>query len=154
MVNKIRFLFGIATGLALLYSLTGCNNVFEQRHLAEQGVSKLRGAWNRSEFAAIYDESDGDFRQNEPRDKWMGQCAELRKQLGFWQTFQVRNGVTWPFGRVGIVWVEGTAGFEAGQHTVRVDFKLRDQTAQLFNLQFNLDGKLLQIPGYYGRRVD
>jgi hypothetical protein len=134
--------------------LVGCNNVFEQRRLAEQGVSKLQVAWNRGECASIYDEGDGYFRRNQLRDKWLRQCVELREHLGLWQSFQVRDGAVWPVGAVGIVWVEGTADFAGGQHTVRADFKLDNATAKLFHLQFELDGKLLQIPGYSGRLVD
>lgn len=72
---------------------TGCNNVSEQRRLAEQGVSKLQAAWNRGDCASIYDEGDGYFRRNQLRDKWLKQCAELRGQLGLWQGFHVTDGV-------------------------------------------------------------
>jgi hypothetical protein len=139
---------------AMLLLLIGCNNVFEQRRMAEQGVSKLQADWNRGECATIYDESDGYFRRNQLRDKWLGQCAELRNTLGTWNSFQVKNGVTWPIGSVGLVWVEGMAEFASGQHTVRVDFQLVNNSAKLFNLGFNLDGKLVQIPGWSGRLVD
>ncbi len=132
--SKLRLIFGIAVGTTFLLSI-GCNNVFKQRRLAEQSMSTLQAAWNRDDCASIYDESDGYFRRNQPRDKWLAKCADLRKQLGTWQNFRVRDGAVWPFGSVGIVWVEGSADFVGGPHKVRADFTLEDNDAKLFNLQ-------------------
>jgi len=151
--GKPGSILGAAIGIAIL-PLIGCNNGTEQRRLAERGVSKLRAAWNRGDCASIYDEGDGYFRRNQLRENWLRQCAELREQLGLWQGFRVRNGAVWPIGAVGIVWVEGTADFETGQRTVRADFQLDNATSKLFDLQVDLNGKLLQIPGYSGRLVD
>jgi hypothetical protein len=152
--GKLCSISGVAVGTIVLLLFIGCNNVLKQRHLAEQGVSTLQAAWNRNDCASIYDESDGYFQRNQSRDKWLRTCTDLREQLGTWQSFRVRDGALWPFGSVGIVWVEGPADFAGGLHTLRADFALEDNTARLFNLQFDLNGKLIQIPGFSGRLVD
>jgi len=151
---KVRSIFGITAMLPIIPLPIGCSDVSAQRHLAEHGVSKLQADWNHGECASIHDESDGYFRRNQLRDKWLGQCTELQNQLGTWKSFQIRNGVTWPVGSIGMVWVEGIAEFEDGQHIVRVDFQLDDNSAKLFHLQFNLGGKAVPIPGYSGRLAD
>ncbi len=142
----------MTAGLALL---SGCNNTSQQRRLAEQGVAKLQSAWNREDCASIYDEGDGYFRRNQRRDEWLRRCAELRNDLGLWRGYQVADGVTWPIGKIGIVWVEGRADFANGPQTVRADFQLNKNTARLFHFQIKFaDGKLVQIPGFAGRLVD
>ena len=134
--------------------LAACNNVMQQRHSVIAGVSRVQAAWNRGACGSVYDDGDGYFRRNQAREHWLTQCAELRQRLGAWKSFDTANGAVWPIGRVGIVWVQGPAVFENGQHTVRADFNLDNGTARLFELQFELDGRPVQIPGWSGRLVD
>ncbi len=152
--SEIGLMYRVVVGIIVFIPVIGCNNVLKQRHSAEKGVANVQAAWNRNDCASIYDEGDGYFRRNQSREAWLRQCADLRAQLGTWQSFRVKEGNAWPFGSVGIVWVEGAAGFAGGTHTLRADFKLNDNTAQLFNLQIQLNGKLIQMPGFSGRLVN
>jgi hypothetical protein len=151
-MRKLGSMGLIVATLAML--LGACNNVEEQKRLAKEGISQLQAAWNRGECASIYDNADGYFRRNQPRNAWLEHCSGLREQLGAWQSFDRTQGNAWPIGKVGIIWIEGSGAFANGAHTVRADFVLDKDEAKLFHLQFVLDGKLLQIPGYAGRLVD
>ena len=98
----------------------------------------------------IYAEASRYFQLHETDRRWLRDCAQLQMRFGRWTEFTSTESITWPVGRVGIVWVRGQAQFEKGSAEVRLDWDLSGDRPALNNLLIETGGEQTSIPGFTG----
>jgi hypothetical protein len=139
---------------ALAIILTGCNDTQKQRTLTISASKRFQSLYNGSACQQIYDGASPYFQSHETRPRWLRDCAEVQKRFGSWLEFTPNSNNTWPIGRVGIVWIRGTARFENGAAEVRLDWDLANDHTALFNVLIEQGGEQISIPGFTGEVRD
>jgi len=130
--------------------LSGCNDIAQQKHLAETAAQRFQGLYNSGSCERLYDDGSRYFQAHETRVRWLGDCDQLHKRFGRWAEFKSNENNSWPFGKVGIVWVKGPAQFENGRANVRLDWDLSNDQPALFNILIVVDNEEISVPGFTG----
>ncbi len=113
--------------------------------VSEQGLSRLREAFNRDACNAIYDDASGGFRDAIPRAEWAKQCGTLRTQLGRWQDYEVALHEIPVKHAAGYTQLEGRARFAQGEYLLTSWWSLGGERAELLSLCLDQHGEKLWI---------
>ncbi len=136
--------------LTLAIILTGCNDTQKQRALAISASKDFQGLYNGGSCQQIYDGASRYFQAHETGSRWLRDCVEVQERFGSWFEFTPSSNNSWPIGRVGIVWVRGTARFENSVAEVRLDWDLANDHTALYNVLIEHGGEAISIPGFTG----
>jgi hypothetical protein len=154
---RFRYLSKIRTCVApvlavftLVSLLTGCNDISKQKSLTVSAAERFQKLYNTDSCQQLYDEASHYFQSHETRPRWLRDCAELRTRFGPWSEFTPTSNNNWPFGKVGIVWVQGSAQFLNGTAEVRLDWDLTNDHPALSNFLIEAGGEQTSIPGFTG----
>ncbi len=140
----------IAICVSLVGTLTGCNDVTQQKAAAVEAARHFRAQYNSGACEEIYDAASAYFQRHETRSRWLRDCTDLRARFGDLSEFTPATNNAWPLGQVGIVWVRGPAKFSYGSAEVRLDWDLSKQSPALFNVLILSGGEQTSIPGFTG----
>ena len=140
----------VVTVFTLIGILIACNDTRNQKSLAAAAAKQFQALYNTGSCQQLYDNASHYFQAHETRPRWLHDCMELRTRFGPWSKFTPASTVTWPFGRVGIVWVRGPAEFVNGTVDVRLDWDLTNGRPALNNLLIEAGGEQTSIPGFTG----
>jgi hypothetical protein len=146
----VRILAQVAVVLTLFTLATGCNDTGAQKALSVAAATRFQALYNSGSCQQIYDGASHYFQSHETRPRWLRDCAELRGRFGTWSEFTPASNNAWPIGRVGIVWVRGSAKFSNGPAEVRLDWELTNGRAVLFNVLVEAGGQQISVPGFTG----
>jgi len=83
-------------------------------------------------------------------DRWLRECHGLQTRLGKCQEFKAAQSNEYPVGHVGIIWIRGTAMFESGEASVRLDWDIANTRPMLSNVQVEQADNVISIPGFSG----
>src|SRR5690242_10026766 len=152
-------LFARLCGAVLLsVLLAGCGGTAGQRALvleraggpreamAREGIKRLREAFNRGACQSIFDEADLSFRLRQSRQAWLDKCADLRRKLGMWRSFEAH--VAQSRGVPLSIVLDGEAEFAGGRASVhekvQTVWHFDHGRAELFSMHLNGEA----IPSY------
>ena len=131
-----------ALATVVVLSFTGCSRPprpVVRAPLAER-VRRIREAFNRAECRAIHEDASVNFRLLQPLEGWLGDCVEMRADLGAWQILAAQH--SWWDGSGGQV--EGEGFFEKGERWVSMWWRKEDGRPRLVGLQ--VGGKHWGVP--------
>ena len=117
-----------------------------QRLQALDGVTKLRELFNSHSCQTVSEQADGAYRVLSSNE-WMGECEQLKTNLGQWQSFEPRWARRCAAPEM-VVCVGGPASFERGNQEVDVALRLTSGRAELAWISLKVtDERWIQIPG-------
>lgn len=134
--------FGI-TILLLLVVLCGCKHADEAAKVTDY-MHDLREAFNKGNCEAIYTEADPAFR-TQSAESWDRQCAELRHNLGSWNSFresQSHEKSSDPRLRL----VIGEAVFANGSYHLEAVWNVTGPRSRLCYMQIGTEPDLITVP--------
>jgi len=60
--------------------LSGCNDIAQQKHLAETAAQRFQSLYNGGSCEQLYDDASRYFQAHERRVRWLGDCDQLHKR--------------------------------------------------------------------------
>jgi hypothetical protein len=131
---------------------SGCNDTNKQRALAVAGATEFQAKYNNQDFAEIYDQAADYVHRQASRRWWIGRCSFVRAELGVLRDFQPTTNNAYPIGEVGTVWISGSAIFDSGPATLRLDWDVSNGSPKLSNVQIEraAPAPTISIPGFTG----
>jgi hypothetical protein len=118
----------------------------ELHTVSEQGLSRLKEAFNRGACAAIYEEASDGFRKAVAPPEWLTRCESLRASLGSWRSYQVQlYEIPWKHD-IGLAQLEGEATFAQGEFSLTSLWSMNGGRAELCLLILERQGEKISIP--------
>jgi hypothetical protein len=118
----------------------------ELLRVSEQGLSRLREAFNGNACASIYEEASDGFRKAVARPEWLTRCESLRASLGSWRGYQVQlYEIPWKHD-TGLAQLEGEATFAQGEFSLTSLWSMKGGRAELCLLILERQGEKISIP--------
>ena len=118
-----------------------------QRSQALEGVMKLRELFNNNSCQTVPEQADGAYR-NLSSEEWIGECEQLKTNLGQWKGFEQRWAT-----RCGapdlVICIGGPARFTRGDQVMDVALRLTSGRAELVWISLKLtDDHWTTIPAF------
>lgn len=120
----------------------------ELLRVSEQGLSRLRGAFNRKACASIYEDASDGFRKVITSTEWLTRCESLRARLGPLRGYQVRLYEIPGKHDADYAQLEGKATFAQGEFSLTSWWSMERGRAGLCLLRLNRQGEDIWIPSF------
>jgi hypothetical protein len=120
----------------------------ELRRVSEQGLSRLREAFNRNACASIYEEASDGFRKAITSPEWLKRCESLRASMGPWRGYQVQLYEIPGKHDADYAQLEGEATFAQGEFSLTSWWSMKSGRAELCLLSLNKQGEDIWIPSF------
>jgi hypothetical protein len=154
MKSRSRLVIGskvsTVTIFTLAIALVGCSDVFEQENLAVTAAKRFQTIYNNGSCEQLYTDASQYFRRHETSVRWSRDCVQLRTRFGRCTDFKPELTNVYPFGGIGIVYIQGPAQFEKSEAQLRLDWDITNSHATLNNILIEAKGEQIAIPGFTG----